>query len=165
MKGGNSVDIEKLKQWLELTKQYQSQGFWNEIFENNQAQATEELASNFFSNQDMFPRCDMYGTNESLVVEAELPGVDKGDIKVFLQQSELILRGECKTVRPSIKYYLKERPNRTFEKKITIPADINKKEIQTQFDKGILTIILPFNYRDEENIPIMVNHDDSAPIG
>ncbi|WP_066299506.1 Hsp20/alpha crystallin family protein [Bacillus sp. FJAT-29937] len=159
------MEIEKLKQWLDLTKQYQSQGFWNEIFDHNQAQATEELASNFFSNQDIFPRCDMYGTDECIIVEAELPGVEIADIKVFLQQSELILRGECKTVRPSFKYYLKERPNRTFEKKITIPAVINKHEIQTQFDKGILSIILPFNYSDDENIPIMVNNDESAPIG
>ncbi|KAB2338156.1 Hsp20/alpha crystallin family protein [Cytobacillus depressus] len=156
------MEYEKLKQWMDLTNQYQTKSFWNDVFESKQIHATEELAANFFSNQDIFPRCDVFEENECLIVEAELPGVEINEIKVFLKQDELILKGECKTIKPSIKYYLKERPNRTFEKKITIPVQINRQEIQTHFKNGILSIILPFNQTDHENIPITLNHEESS---
>lgn len=162
------MDIEKLKQWLELTKQYQTQSFWNEVFDSEKGfpvQASDEVVTDFFSNQNVFPRCDVYENEHGLVVEAELPGVEKSDMKVFLQQRELIIRGECKTMRQSIKYYLKERPNRAFEKKIVIPVPVNRQGIKTYFNNGILTIFLPIIRTDEEDIPIMVNHDESTPIG
>ncbi|MBY0124536.1 Hsp20/alpha crystallin family protein [Bacillus sp. S/N-304-OC-R1] len=158
------MDMEKLKQWLELTQQYQSQNFWNEVFDGKKefpVQASEQQVTDFFSNQNIFPRCDVYENENGLVVEAELPGVEKSDMKVFLQQRELVIKGECKTMQQSIKYYLKERPNRAFEKKIVIPIPINRQEIKTFFNNGILTIILPMNRTEEEDIPIEVDYNNS----
>lgn len=159
------MEIDKLKQWLDITKQYQSQSFWNEIFDHTKGfpeQTTNNLATDFFSNQNIFPRCDMYVKEENIVIEAELPGVEKQDIKVFLQENELIIRGQCKTIQAAMQYYIKERPNRAFEKKLTIPVSVNRHDIQTYHHNGILTIILPMNHTDAENIPIMFDDESSA---
>lgn len=161
------MDMNQLKQWMDMTKQYQAQGFWNEIFNSKNGlpvHSTENTAADFFSNQNIFPRCDVYENQYGLIVEAELPGVEKGEIKVLLQQDELILKGKCNTVKQSIKYYLKERPNRTFEKKITIPISVNRHEIKSSFNNGILTIILPINRNEAENISIMVDNDESEAM-
>ncbi|MBU8878901.1 Hsp20/alpha crystallin family protein [Bacillus sp. FJAT-29790] len=163
------MDIEKLQQLMSLSNQYKAQYFWKDVFASDNIcmdhmhpSDTAKQTEAFFSKQDVFPRCDVYATNESLVIDAELPGVERSEIKVFLYQEELVITGECKTLKSGLQYYIKERPNRKFEKKLTIPVSINRSAIETHFTNGILTIILPIMKEDAEKIPIKVDEDESS---
>lgn len=160
------MDIDKWSELIKLSAQYQNQDFWKGFAgqENSDLNKKhsfsgqeQEMLSAFLSKHDVFPRCDMYEADGRLLIDAELPGMRQEDIKVYLHQSELVIKGECSTFKHSFRYFLKERPSRTFEKKLTLPLPIDKNRISTSFTNGILSIILPIKEDEDEKVPIFVN--------
>lgn len=75
------------------------------------------------------PLVDIIETDGEVHVVAELPGVEKNDIK--LHGTEDILTISVDT--PQHKYY----------KEITLPAKVNIKEAKTQYKNGVLEVTLP----------------------
>nr|WP_275411190.1 Hsp20/alpha crystallin family protein [Bacillus sp. B15-48] len=112
--------------------------------------------------KSLFPICDIYEKGNHLFVEAELPGMSKQDISVSLKGQDLIIAGKYSTLKPGLHYYLKERENRHFEKKIILPVKINKTGIRSSLEDGLLTIELPI-IREEDSVPIYIDLSSSTP--
>lgn len=150
------MELDKLKQWLDVAQQYQSQNFWNQIFTEKNAHSTESSNGvNLFSlPQEYAPKCDLFETDNSLVAEVEIPGLNNGDVQVSLFDQTLTIIGEFKALQPKGKYYLKERVNRKFKKEITLPYPILLHESKSDLINGVLTITMPFNRDDLEVVPI-----------
>ncbi|MBA4537973.1 Hsp20/alpha crystallin family protein [Bacillus aquiflavi] len=163
------MDIEKLKQWLDITKQYQTEHFWKQIFESELGKSASQSRDNpfdqnysaYFSQQDAFPLIDMYEEGNCIFIEVELPGLKTSDIYITLEEKSLIIKGEYKTLKPNIRYLLKERPNRKFEKKLAISSKIKKEMIQSVLRNGILVISLPIEEQQSEAIPITIDESES----
>jgi HSP20 family protein len=88
---------------------------------------------------------DIYENEDSVVVKAELPGVDKKDIKVDLKDGVLTLTGERsheKEVNED-KYYRKERAYGRFHRSFTVPAEIDPDKIKAEFKDGVLKVEIP----------------------
>lgn len=132
------MDLEKLKEWLEVANLYQQRQFWN-VYQQNDSHST---ASTPFLHE-LFPRCDVYDFENNLILEAELPGVSENEITVIVENGQLILKGECKTLKSKLQYYLKERPNRKFEKTITLPYPVESRKMKNSYKDGIFTVLLP----------------------
>ena len=49
------------------------------------------------STKTWAPRVDIFDTKDAFIIKAELPGIDKNDIKVDVDGRVLTLRGERKT--------------------------------------------------------------------
>jgi len=75
------------------------------------------------------PLVDIIETDGEIRVVAELPGVEKNDIK---------LHGTEKTLTISV-----DIPQRKYYKEITLPAKVNVKEAKTKYKNGVLEITLP----------------------
>lgn len=75
------------------------------------------------------PLVDVIETDGEIHIVAELPGVEKNDIK---------LHGTEDTLTISV-----DTPQRKYYKEVSLPAKANVKEARTQYKNGVLEITLP----------------------
>lgn len=105
------------------------------------------------------PAVDIYETeNHDLVVRAELPGLNREDIEVSVENSTLVLKGE-KKLDTSVKeehYRRIERSYGSFYRSFTLPNTVDASRIAAEFKNGVLTVKLPFR---EEAKPRTINVD------
>jgi len=98
------------------------------------------------------PAVDLYEESDRFVIKAELPGLDRKDIEVDLNDRVLTLKGE-RSFENEVKedgYYRKERAFGKFHRAFTLPANLNADEIKAEFKDGLLTINIP---KPEEEKP------------
>ena len=98
------------------------------------------------------PAVDIYEEEDRIVIKAELPGVDKKDIEVDLNDRLLTLKGE-RSYENEVKeenYHRKERTYGKFHRSFTLPADLDPEKIKADFKDGILKIEIP---KPEEQTP------------
>jgi len=90
-------------------------------------------------------RVDIYNDAENIVLEAELPGVEKKDINVDLKGRVLTLKGELSSDNEvkEDKYYRKERVSGKFERSFTLPGDVDSEKIKADYKDGILKVTVP----------------------
>lgn len=100
----------------------------------------EELARGVWS-----PAVDIYETDESIVLKAEIPGIDKKEVSIEVKDNMLILKGERKFEK-EIKeenYHRMERAYGAFQRTFTLPNIIEKENVKAKYKDGILEITLP----------------------
>jgi HSP20 family protein len=91
------------------------------------------------------PAVDLYEKDDQFIIKAELPGVNKDDIKVDLKDRVLTLSGE-RTYENEVKeenYYRRERSYGKFQRAFTLPADVDSEKIKAEFKDGVLQIEVP----------------------
>jgi HSP20 family protein len=91
------------------------------------------------------PAVDLYEKDDHFVIKAELPGVDKNDIKVDLKDRVLTLSGE-RTHDNEVKeenYYRQERSYGKFQRVFRLPADVDSDKIKAEFKDGVLQVEVP----------------------
>lgn len=150
------MEIDKLKQWLDVAQQYQSHNFWNQIFSENGSGFSEPktMAAPFSVPQEYAPKCDLFESDGFLIAEIELPGLKEQDIQLSLREQILLITGEFKTLQPKGKYFLKERANRKFKKELTLPLPIVPSRSTYHITDGVLVITMPYDNEDMESVPI-----------
>ncbi|MBI5893902.1 MAG: Hsp20/alpha crystallin family protein [Deltaproteobacteria bacterium] len=100
----------------------------------------EELARGVWS-----PAVDIYETDESIILKAEIPGIDKKEVSIEVKNNMLILKGERKFEK-EIKeenYHRMERAYGAFQRTFTLPNIIEKENVKAKYKDGILEITLP----------------------
>ena len=98
------------------------------------------------------PAVDIYDDKDKIVMKAELPGMDKKDIKVDLKDHVLTLKGE-RSFENEVKegnYYHKERVFGKFQRAFRLPVNLNPEKINADFKDGVLKIEIP---KPEEEEP------------
>ena len=88
------------------------------------------------------PFADVSETDDAYVVRAELPGVNKDQINVELQDRELVINGEVKDEGNGHKRRGSRRTGR-FEYRTFLPGDINADQVKAELHDGILTVTVP----------------------
>jgi len=91
------------------------------------------------------PLVEMVDKEDEVLLKAELPGVEKGDIRVSVTGDVLTLEGERKQ-EAEVKeedYYCCERSYGKFYREITLPAGINREKISSEYKDGVLEIHMP----------------------
>lgn len=98
------------------------------------------------------PVVDIYENEDAIVIKAELPGIDKKDIKVDLKDRVLTLEGERSRENEVKKedYYRKERAFGRFQRSFTLSAEIDPEKIKAEFKDGVLKVEIP---KPEEKKP------------
>jgi HSP20 family protein len=88
------------------------------------------------------PVVDIYEKDDVLVIEAELPGLEKEDIKVDVQGRNLTLSGERES-KEEVKEegsYRKERRYGKFERTFRLPQEVTEKQVDAHYHNGVLTL-------------------------
>jgi HSP20 family protein len=101
-----------------------------------------------------YPAVDVYETKDSVVVEVEVPGMKKDDIKITIEDDVLRIHGEKKVEREEKdrNYYVVERSYGTFERTFRLPDYVDPEKIKAKFDKGVLTITIPKKEEEKKKV-------------
>lgn len=115
----------------------------NRIFEDF-FRRDNPVSDSFFSNE-WNPAVDIVENNDKYILKAELPGINKDDVKITLENNLLTIRGEKKNEfdRKEGNYHRVERSYGSFERYFTIPGSIKSNDIDAQYANGILTLTIP----------------------
>jgi len=91
------------------------------------------------------PSVDIFETEGEIVVKAELPGMERKDITLHLENNVLTLRGERKFEKETKddNYHRIERSYGNFSRSFSIPATVDEEKIRADYKDGVLKIVLP----------------------
>jgi len=115
----------------------------------------EELNTGTF-----YPAVDISEGEKDITLKAELPGIDKKDVHVEINDGVITLRGERKIEKEDKKehYHRVERSYGSFNRSFTLPTTVDSGKVKANYKDGILEVTLP---RKEEakpkSIPVEVN--------
>jgi len=91
------------------------------------------------------PDMDVYETDGEVVVELEVPGLERKDIKITVEENVLKISGEKKLERDQKgkNYYIYERCAGKFERALRLPDYVDVEKIKAEYKNGVLTVRLP----------------------
>lgn len=98
-----------------------------------------------FSPSMFQPRIDVVDDGDALRITAELPGLERQDLEVLVEDEFLVLRGEKKLESKNEEKgcYRLERAFGTFQRMIPLPDGVDADRAEAKFEKGVLTLRLP----------------------
>ena len=105
------------------------------------------------------PPCDIYETEQEIVLKMELPEMKKDDVRLTLENDVLTVRGErkfeAKVEREN--YHRVERKYGEFLRSFSLPTFIEGKKILAEFKEGVLTVTMPKNESTPKHIELKIN--------
>jgi HSP20 family protein len=119
---------------------------WDPFGELEELQSrTQQLMQDLWSGNGgaWSPPVDIEETEDAWKIEAELPGVDRKDVKVDVQGNELTISGEIK--ERERKGILRRRTRRTgrFEYRVTLPGELDADGVDASLHDGVLNVRVP----------------------
>ncbi len=94
---------------------------------------------------DWVPTVDIAEDDKEYLIKAEIPEVDRKDVKVTIQDGVLTLQGERKQEKEenNKKFHRVERSYGSFVRSFTLPEDVAEDKLRAEFKEGILQVHLP----------------------
>ncbi|NLB64382.1 MAG: Hsp20/alpha crystallin family protein [Fibrobacter sp.] len=110
--------------------------------------SVDSFFDNYFSapqsheNATLRPRVDVFEENDKLVLEAELPGVNKESITVSVERNVLTLSAEKKHERELKEgsNYLGERAWGKYERSFKLADTVDQENIEASYHDGVLRL-------------------------
>ncbi|MCK5098401.1 MAG: Hsp20/alpha crystallin family protein [Desulfobacteraceae bacterium] len=120
------------------------------LFRNN----FERFFNNsFYTDQkkEWQPVVDIIKKDGKVIVTAELPGINKENISIDVNEDVLTLKGERKYEKEEKEadYYRKERVTGSFSRSFVLPSGVSTEEIIAEYKDGILKIEIPEAKKEE----------------
>jgi len=84
------------------------------------------------------PVVNVYEEKNNIIVKAELPGMKKEELEVYMSGDNLNIAGERKTDMYRSEWYFGR-----FHRNISLPVSVKAEKIEAHYKDGILTIICP----------------------
>ena len=92
------------------------------------------------------PPVDIHSNgNQELVIQAEMPGLNREDIDLTVENGTLTIRGE-KKLEKDIKdeqFHRAERSYGSFSRTFTLPKTIDAAKVSAEYKNGVLIVRLP----------------------
>lgn len=116
----------------------------------------DHLFANMFDKSRMpavfggsgFPlHLDVSEDDDAVVIKADLPGLEEKDLDVSWDDGILTIKGERKSESEEkdekTKYHLIERSYGSFQRSLSLPANVDDGKIRAKFENGVLEIEAP----------------------
>lgn len=90
------------------------------------------------------PPVDLYETDDRYVITAEVPGIEREDVHIHVQEGRLTLSGARRErVVACEEYHRIERGHGVFSRTFQLPLAITSEEISADLKEGVLTVVVP----------------------
>ena len=103
-----------------------------------------------FTNEEVLsgiwaPRVDIFEDQNSIVLEADLPGLKPEDFKLSIENFKLTLSGERKfeNEQKGDNWHRVERSFGSFARTFSLPNTVGVEEVKADFKEGVLRVTLP----------------------
>ncbi len=115
----------------------------NRLFDLSLARLPREALGE--SVAEWLPAVDVIDEKDKLRIKADLPGVDKNNVEVNIEDGVLTIKGERKQEKEEKdkNYYRRECFYGVFERSISLPAEVDIEKAEANYKDGVLEIILP----------------------
>ena len=90
------------------------------------------------------PNVDIYENKDSIVLEAELPGMNREDFELTVENNVLTLRGERRFEKKdeADNYHRVERAYGSFTRSFTLPQTVSSEKAAAEYKNGVLRVTL-----------------------
>jgi HSP20 family protein len=104
------------------------------------------------------PLVDIYETDAGIVIQVDLPGVEKNNVSVEVKENILTIQGEraVDTTTAEENYYRRERTCGTFQRSFTLRHHVAPDNVKASFKNGVLKIEIP---KPDEDLPKRITVD------
>jgi HSP20 family protein len=111
-------------------------------FFNQAAPGTSDDAAAF---ADWSPAIDFEESDREYLVKADVPDVQKDDIKVNVEDGVLSVEGERRQTKEETtkKFHRIERAYGSFVRRLVLPSDVDQQNVSAELTNGVLRIRLP----------------------
>jgi HSP20 family protein len=106
----------------------------------------------WFTQAEWSPLVDISEDDQEYLIKAELPGIERDQVKVSVEDGILIISGErhAEKEEKNKKYHRIERASGSFIRSFALPDDADGTKVNAEFKNGILKVHLP---KDENAKP------------
>src|SRR6202048_4452158 len=96
---------------------------------------------------NLVPSMDVVENDKEIVITAEMPGLERKDVEISLEDNVLTIRGEKKIeASPDDKnknVHVSERSYGVFYRVLELPGKVDPASVQATMSKGVLKITIP----------------------
>lgn len=105
---------------------------------------SQEFGVSFFGNNS-YPKVDVIDLEDSIEIDAEIPGLSKEEVSVDLEENILSITGSKRTDDSTEKkqYIRKELKRSSFKRSFKLSSSFELSKINAKFNNGLLNIKIP----------------------
>ncbi|MFO8930418.1 Hsp20/alpha crystallin family protein [Legionella pneumophila serogroup 1] len=105
----------------------------------------EPTDSSFIDTGAWAPAVDIKEEKDKFIVVADIPGVNKEDIKVSLTNNVLTIQGQRQFEKSENKdnYSRMERVQGQFYRRFSLPQSVDESKIEASYKHGVLHVAIP----------------------
>lgn len=100
------------------------------------------------------PRVDFQDLGDEYLLQADLPGIEKNNVKIQVHNGILHLSGEQhqETKEQQKGYFMQERYQSSFSRSLPLPENVREDEIRATMKDGVLHVHLPKIPSEKANV-------------
>lgn len=93
----------------------------------------------------VFPPMNITQDDDNFYLRAEVPGVKPDELSISAVRNRVSLAGkrEIQREHERASYHRKERAEGSFDRTVTLPAEVDSERVDARYADGILTLTLP----------------------
>lgn len=116
----------------------------NKIIEHAFRPLANSDTSNIETSQ-WVPAVDIREEKNQFIILSDLPGVDKNDVSISMENNILTIKGHRfdKNNEEKLNYFRTERVKGNFYRRFTLPDTVDGSKIEAKIQKGVLEIAIP----------------------
>jgi len=99
------------------------------------------------------PICNLHETENNIILSFEIPGVDKSNIDLTVQDDNVTVKVESKVEKEKKgeeDSYSYEMQSKSFFRRVPLPKEVESDKAKAEYKKGVLRIELPKKHKTEK---------------
>ena len=109
----------------------------------------------YMDSESTFMKTDIKETNNSYVMDVEMPGLDKKDISLKFESGYVTISAKKEEREDDGKYLRRERA--TSYSRSYYMGDVDEKQIKAKYENGVLTVTVPKERLEEVKHQISID--------
>ncbi len=116
---------------------------WSPMFPQMMPRDFDNMFADF--GGDISPAVDVYEKDNTVIVEAPLPGIHPDQVQVAVENDVLSIEGsmEKSTEVDDKEYYRKEVRTGSFHRAVALPSSVDGDKAVAEYKNGILKVTIP----------------------
>lgn len=130
-----------------MYRRFRTPSIWREMnrMQSEMDKLFNEVSPRRVRTAPNYPAVNIWADEDSALVTAEIPGIEKDDLEINVTGDTLSISGERKLdeIPEGAQYHRRERGSGKFSRDIQMPYTVDAKNVKASFKNGVLEIELP----------------------